>query len=278
MIGVMMTYKPSPKPNYYEPTHIEYKKMETYMWGDEEAGKVRDWIYVSNESLHQIIFGIEPGGNFKHSDQYRTIFGADELLYVLSGVLVINNPETGETHKILQGESVFFQKDTWHHAFNYSDEYLQVLEFFSPPPITGTSGAYAKEKKLLTNLKYKRDNFLYPSEQFKNENSFKIIRKNDYIWSLEGANQETLIATLVKTKDLDVKIINLKSSQESNVFNFKKNTTYLSLNDNLEVILDNDIKFSLNQKDGLYFPKNTSFKIKNLNNFDVNIIFCIGIS
>ena len=273
----MMTYKPSPKPNFHEPTHIKYKNMETYMWGDDEAGKVRDWIYVSNESLHQIIFGIEPGGNFKHSDQYRTIFGADELLYVLSGILIINNPETGETHKVLPGESVFFQKDTWHHAFNYSDEYLQVLEFFSPPPITGTSGAYAKEKKLLTNLKYKRDNFLFPSEQFKNENSFKILRKNEYIWSLEGANQETLIATLVKTKNLDVKIINLKSLQESNVFNFKKNTSYLSLNDNLEVIIDNDKQFLLSKKDGMYLPKNCSFKIKNLNNYDANIIFCIGI-
>ena len=277
MIGVMMTYKPSPKPNFHEPTHIKYKNMETYMWGDDEAGKVRDWIYVSNESLHQIIFGIEPGGNFKHSDQYRTIFGADELLYVLSGILIINNPETGETHKVLPGESVFFQKDTWHHAFNYSDEYLQVLEFFSPPPITGTSGAYAKEKKLLTNLKYKRDNFLFPSEQFKNENSFKILRKNEYIWSLEGANQETLIATLVKTKNLDVKIINLKSLQESNVFNFKKNTSYLSLNDNLKVIIDNDKQFLLSKKDGMYLPKNCSFKIKNLNNYDSNIIFCIGI-
>ena len=277
MIGVMMTYKPSPKPNFHEPTHIRYKNMETYMWGDDEAGKVRDWIYVSNESLHQIIFGIEPGGNFKHSDQYRTIFGADELLYVLSGVLIINNPETGETHKVLPGESVFFQKDTWHHAFNYSDEYLQVLEFFSPPPITGTSGAYAKEKKLLTNLKYKRDNILFPSEQFKNENSFKILRKNEYIWSLEGANQETLVATLVKTKNLDVKIINLKSLQESNVFNLKKNTSYLSLNDNLEVIIDNDKQFLLSKKDGMYLPKNCSFKIKNLNNYDSNIIFCIGI-
>ena len=37
----------------------------------------------------------------KHSDQYRTIFGADELMYVLSGVLIINNPETGETHKTM---------------------------------------------------------------------------------------------------------------------------------------------------------------------------------
>ena len=43
----------------------------------------------------------------------------------------------------------FFRKDTWHHAFNHSDDYLQVLEFFSPPPLQGTSGLYAKEKKLL---------------------------------------------------------------------------------------------------------------------------------
>ena len=277
MIGVMMTYKPSPKPNFFEPTHIVYNKMETYMWGDEEAGKVKDWIYVSNESLHQIIFGLEPGNNFKHSDQYRTIFGADELLYVLSGVLIINNPETGETHKILPGESVFFQKDTWHHAFNYSKEYLQVLEFFSPPPITGTSGAYAREKKLLKNIKYKRDKYLYPSETFKNENSFKIIRTKDYIWSLEGDKQETLIGTLVKTQNLDVKIINLKPLQETNIFNFKKNTSYLSLNNNLEIFFDDKKKFLLNEKDGLYLPSNYSFKIKNLNNFDANIIFCIGI-
>ena len=277
MIGVMMTYKPSPKPNFYAPTHIEYKKMETYMWGDEEAGKVKDWIYVSNESLHQIIFGLEPGNNFKHSDQYRTIFGADELLYVLSGVLIINNPETGETHKILPGESVFFSKDTWHHAFNYSDDYLQVLEFFSPPPITGTSGVYAREKKLLKNFKYKRDKYLYPSGTFINEETFKIIRANDYIWSLEGENQETLIGTLVKTQNLDVKIINLKPFQETNIFNFKKNTSYLSLHDNLEIILNNEKKFILNEKDGLYLPYNSSFKIKNLNNFDSNIIFCVGI-
>ena len=277
MIGVMMTYKPSPKPDFHEPTHIVYNQIETYMWGDEEAGKVKDWIYISNESLHQIIFGLEPGNNFKHSDQYRTIFGADELLYVLSGVLIINNPETGETHKILPGESVFFQKDTWHHAFNYSEEYLQVLEFFSPPPITGTSGAYAREKKLLKNIKYKRDKYLYPSETFKNENSFKIIRTKDYIWSLEGDKQETLIGTLVKTQNLDVKIINLKPLQETNIFNFKKNTSYLSLSNNLEIFFDDKKKFLLSEKDGLYLPSNYSFKIKNLNNFDAKIIFCIGI-
>ena len=39
--------------------------------GGKEAGSIKDWIYVSNESLHQIIFGMDPGGNFKHCNQYK---------------------------------------------------------------------------------------------------------------------------------------------------------------------------------------------------------------
>jgi len=278
MIGIMMTYKPSPKPTFSKPTHIQYKNMETYMWGDQVAGKVKDWIYVSNESLHQIIFGMEPGGNFKHSDQYRTIFGADELLYVLSGILVISNPETGEIHKVNPGESVFFQKDTWHHAFNYSDEYLQVLEYFSPPPITGTSGTYAKERELLKKNIYQRNNLYVPNNGFKNQDSFTIITERDYLWSLESDNQEVLMGTLVKSSFLDVKIINLKPNQETHVFTFDKITSYLSLSDNIEInLINNNEKFLMNTKDGFYFPQSTSFKIKNLNNIEAKLIFCIGI-
>ena len=55
-----MKYKQSTKPNFDKPTHIKYDAMETYIWGDDIAGKVKDWIYVSNLSLHQIIFGMEP--------------------------------------------------------------------------------------------------------------------------------------------------------------------------------------------------------------------------
>ncbi len=274
----MMTYKASPKPNFFKPTHIKYNLMDTYIWGDEESGKVKDWIYVSNDSLHQIIFGIEPGGNFKHSNEYRTIFGADELLYVLSGVLVINNPETGETHKINRGESVFFRKDTWHHAFNFSNEYLQVLEFFSPPPITGTSGAYAKKQNLLTRSIYNRENEKKLSKSFINQKSFKIIKENDYIWSINGSKQETLVGTLIKTEFLDVKIITLNAFKKSHVFKFDKNTSYLSLNDKLKIKLINEKKdYSLKKNDGLYLPSSTEFMIENLNEFDARIIFCVGL-
>ncbi len=273
-----MTYKPSPKPNFSKPTHIRYSSMDTYLWGDEETGKVKDWIYVSNKSLHQIIFGMEPGGFFKHSNQYRTIFGADELLYVLSGVLLICNPETGEIQKINKGESVFFSKDTWHHAFNFSNEYLQVLEFFSPPPITGTSGAYGKKQKLLEHSIYNRDQELLINKAFINQKSFKIVRENDYIWSIEGPNQETLVSTIIKTEYLDVRIITLNAMKKSHILKFNKNTSYLSLNNNLKIkILSEDINYNLNKKDGLYFPSNTQFTIENLNDFDAKIIICVGL-
>ena len=278
MTEIMMTYKPSPKPNFTKPTHIKYSLMETHMWGDEITGKVKDWIYVSNESLHQIIFGMEARGNFKHSDQYRTIFGADELMYVLSGVLIINNPENGETHKINKGESVFFRKDTWHHAFNYSDEYLQVLEFFSPPPITGTSGAYAKEKKILENSIYKRENYSYSDTNFQNQDTFTIIKNDDLIWSLEGPNQEVLIGNFIKTKFLDVKIIKLLASQKTHNFKFENNTSYLSLNDNIKVHINEEKKqYILSEKDGLYFPAETSFYLENMNDYESSIIFCEGL-
>ena len=252
--------------------------MDTYIWGDKEAGNVKDWIYVSNNSLHQIIFGMKPGGNFKHSEQYRTIYGADELMYVLSGVLVIANPKTGEIQKVNKGESVFFRKNTWHHAFNFSNDYLQVLEFFSPPPITGTSGAYGKKQKYLSKTVYERNKEFTINPSFINKKSFKIIEEKDYLWSIEGSKQETLVGTLIRTEYLDVRIITIVANKKSHIFKFNKNTSYLSLNDNIKItIIDQKIDYKLKYKDGLYFPSSTEFTIENLNNYDVKLIVCVGL-
>ena len=60
------------------------------------------------------------------------------------GVLVIADPETGEVQRAEAGESVFFRRDTWHHAFALGPEPLRVLELFAPPPAAGASSAYAR--------------------------------------------------------------------------------------------------------------------------------------
>src|SRR3712207_2565728 len=123
-----MTYKPSPRPTFDGPAAIHYRDITRHLWGDEDAGEVADWIYVSSDRIHQLVYGLPPGGAFRHSDSFRTIFAADVVYYVLSGTLVIANPGTGEVQRLDPGDAAFFRRDTWHHAFNYSTEPLRVLE------------------------------------------------------------------------------------------------------------------------------------------------------
>ncbi|MEK1945052.1 MAG: hypothetical protein AAAB36_05660, partial [Ensifer adhaerens] len=139
-----MGYKPSPRPVFDRASHIPYAGVTRHLWGEENAGLVDDWIYASTDSIHQIVFGMQPGGCFKHTDAFRTIFCADEVLNVLSGTLGLANPETGEFCIAQKGEALFFRKDTWHHGFNLGNEQVRVLEFFAPPPAKGTSGPYAR--------------------------------------------------------------------------------------------------------------------------------------
>ena len=80
-----MGYKSSPRPVFDRPTHIPYAEVTRHVWGDAGAGLVDDLIYASTDKIHQLVFSLAGGSSFKHSEDYRTVFGADEVLYVLSG-------------------------------------------------------------------------------------------------------------------------------------------------------------------------------------------------
>ena len=48
---------------------------------------------------------------------------------------------------------MLFRRDTWHHIFSHGLDQLRVLEFFAPPPSTGTSRKYAQTRPLLEEVK-----------------------------------------------------------------------------------------------------------------------------
>ncbi|MBA3449769.1 MAG: cupin domain-containing protein, partial [Chloroflexia bacterium] len=216
-----MTYKPSPRPTFDVPVAIPYGSVTRYLWGDADAGEVADWIYVSSDCIHQLVYGLPPGGAFRHSESFRTIFAADVVYYVLSGVLVIANPDTGEVQRLLPGDAAFFRRDTWHHAFNYSTEPLRVLEFFAPPPSQGTSGAYARAQPYLTDSRYTRDGWLerWPTAATEEAASRTIhpIRADDVLWHLQGKEHPLLVGLLVSTEHLTVGRIELLPGQKSEV-------------------------------------------------------------
>lgn len=119
-----------------------------------------DCIYASTDLIHRLVFGLPPGGGFRHSESFRTVFAAAEVLTVLQGCMVIRDPETGETHMVKKGESAFFRRDTRHHAFAWGAEELRVLEFLAPPPSTGSSGKHAATRPYVSAPTYERASLL----------------------------------------------------------------------------------------------------------------------
>jgi quercetin dioxygenase-like cupin family protein len=245
-----MGYKPSPRPTFSGPTAIRAADAVRHVWGDEEAGYVQDWIYVSSEQIHAIVFGLAPGEAFRHSDSFRTVFAADELLHVLQGTFVIANPETGEVVRAEPGESVFFRRDTWHHGFSYGDEELRVLEFFAPPPSTGTSGAYARTRPYLDESVYADDRVLGHTIGPAETPSFRLLRPADTTWRLDTG---ILVGVLVSTEHLTVATLRVTAGRASAGESHAGDEFLYVTAGRLRVQAD-DVDATLGPGDGFYVP------------------------
>ena len=100
-----MAYKPSPRPVFDGPTAIRYASVTRHLWGDDAAGRIDDWIHVLTDKIHQLVFGMPPGQGFRHSESFRTVFGADEVLTVLmlTGITASTDQLTAGAVRIAPG-------------------------------------------------------------------------------------------------------------------------------------------------------------------------------
>ncbi len=190
------------------------------LWGDDESGRVSDRIYVSNEKIQLMIFSMPPGARFGHSEGARTAMAADELYCVLNGTLVLANPATGEVHRVERGGAIAFGRDTWHHGFNHGTDTLEVLEFFAPPPATGSSQAYARTRPYLNETTYVRDEWL---ERWRNDpdqpRPADTQRAIDHVlWRLEGTRDPVLVGIFLSTSELTAGSLDLLPGQQSDAF------------------------------------------------------------
>ncbi len=245
-----MGYKPSPRPTFSEPTPIRAADAVRHVWGDEESGLVQDWVYVSSERIHSIVFGLAPGEAFRHSDSFRTVFAADELLHVLQGTLLLANPETGEVVRASPGESVFFRRDTWHHGFSYGDDDLRVLEFFAPPPATGTSGAYARTRPYLVQSLYADDGILGRSVGPAETPSFRLLRAGDAAWRLDTG---ALVGLLASTEFLTVATLHVAPGGAT-VEESHGGDEFLYVTEGTLRVVAGDVDATLSPADGFYVP------------------------
>lgn len=265
-----MSRRPSPRPEHDRATAIGYDRAVLHLWGDEESGYVGDRIYVSSSLIHLIEFSLRPRARFTHSEDNRTIFAADEVLHVTEGEMLLVNPETGEAVLAREGESVFFRRDTWHHAVNRSnDRPLRVMELFAPPPSTGASSAYARTQPYLSDWRYGDDRWLgrWPMDRAEQEKarSFHLVGEPDLLWRVDDPEDDLLVGLICSTEHLTAGRARLLPGQSSLVRHHGGDLTFVVLSGEIAVFLPQAAEppswFELGVGDGFYVPQGARYQL-----------------
>jgi quercetin dioxygenase-like cupin family protein len=231
---------------------------------------VPDWIYVSSDRIHHLVFGLAPGARFQHSEDYRTVFAADELLYVLEGSVAFANPETGEVYPTEAGDALFFRRDTWHHAFNVGDGAARVLEFFAPPPATGASSQYARTKAYLDDWRYADDRWIgrlpAAAEEHRAVATMHVFRDDDVVWSLDGG---AVVGTYVSTEHLAAGRIVLPAGAATAARRHDGDAAVHVIEGTVHVLLERPTSrgqrwFEVAHDDGFYVPADATYELRNI--------------
>jgi quercetin dioxygenase-like cupin family protein len=264
-------YQSSPRPTFDHPVAIPRSATTRHVWGDEESGEVLDEIYVSSGKIHQLVFELPPGGQFTHSPSFRTVFGADEVLYVVTGTVAFAEPETGEVVRAESGEALFFGPGTWHHAFNWASCPAQVLEFFAPPPATGTSGAYAAQRPLLENPRYRDDSALGQhipgTARTRPPRRLTLVRDTDYRWRIDGPGAVVLSGVIVSTPHLTVARSEVRGHSWSGWLSHSGDASGYVLSGVLALRVSSGTGrgwHRLMPGDGFYIPEGSRYQVRNL--------------
>jgi mannose-6-phosphate isomerase-like protein (cupin superfamily) len=254
----------SPRPAFDGPALIRRAEVTRHVWGEPASGEVFDWIYASTEKVHMLVFGMPPGAAFRHSEDYRTIFAADEVLHVLEGTMVIADPQNGEVQRVGTGESVFFRRDTWHHAFALGPEPLRVLELFAPPPAAGASSAYARAQPYLEVPRYADDTRLGhwpPAEPAPPR--LRVLRPADVLWRRDlGA----LCGVLASTEELTVATLEIGPGEVAELHEHGGDEVLMALEGTLWVRawFDGAVHvFELEPEDACYLPEGSRHEYRN---------------
>jgi quercetin dioxygenase-like cupin family protein len=276
-----VSYRPV-RPAFDAPTFIGRQARALQLWGDDDSGEVADAIYISNELIHMMVFTMPPGGGFSHSEQFRTVFDADELYHVLSGEVILNNPQTGEVVRARAGQAVFFRGDTWHHGFTHGEDAVRILEFIAPGPLSGNTQAYARTKPYLREPRRGSERWLgrWPMarDEAQAEATIHLLDDRDALWQLLG-EERVLVGFRVSTERMTVASVHLRPGQRSDVHVHAGDECAVALQGTVGIRLpdaDGQRWFELNPEDGMYIPRGTPHRYQNLSGGPATLYFIVA--
>ena len=71
--------------SYDKATMIPAGSAPRFLWGDEKAGYVSDWIYGSSQRIHMMSFEMNVGSRFGNSPDFKTYYNSRRDLSLPQG-------------------------------------------------------------------------------------------------------------------------------------------------------------------------------------------------
>jgi quercetin dioxygenase-like cupin family protein len=221
-----------------KPTFIPAASAPRFLWGDDEAGYVSDWIYGSSPNIHMMAFEMNVGARFGNSPDFKTYYNCAETYHCLKGEFTFHCPETGEVHVLKKGDTLYFPPDTWHWGYNFGSQSCRVLECLTPRTEEAVE-AYAKRQPWLKDIRYCRPGIIHAlmSGKPKSADRAALVRAGDYTFQIAGEKKPLRIGLVCSTALLTVGIIDLHAGQEGELLSHPSDKVIYCLDGRANVFL-----------------------------------------
>ena len=185
---------------------MRYQDARHYLWGDAISGQVKDWYYAGSRQIHMAMFSLPPGGIWRHSDQHKSYYYADECYYLLAGELTIHNPETGDVAVVRAGEALTFRERTWHYGYNFTGVETIIICTFAPvPEDISSAAAPAAEVPPLAEVRLGRwdrtgaGDHPWNAEATRGSSCFRVLPPSDWLPVIQGTGRPIRVDLMVST-------------------------------------------------------------------------------
>jgi len=156
-----------------------------------------------------------------------------------------------------------------------------VLEFFAPPPATGSSQPYANTKPYLSAPRYVQDEWLgaWPaaSGTARDRDTQRVVRPADVLWRLEGEANQVLVGILLSTDRLTCGVVELLPGQRSDLRTHGGDCAGYVLEGRLNLLLLEAKRwFQVEQDDGFFVPAGLPYQWFNMTDRPVRLLFGVA--
>jgi quercetin dioxygenase-like cupin family protein len=261
-----------------EPTLISGRTALRFLWGDEQAGLVSDWIYGSSQHIHLMAFSLSVGQKFVNSADLKTYYNAAETYYCLKGEFTFHCPETGEVQVLHKGDTLYIPPKTWHFGYNFGSEECRVLESLSPPLPESVDEFAAAQPPLASVALMQREAI----GKVVGRNTgpalrTTLIRSGEYFWHLHGRDNPIRVGLAVATDLLTTGFIEFHPGQKSDVLSHPGDKVIYVTDGILNIrIWNSEDWWELGPEDTCFIPANCQHSLFNCGDARVKLLFSVA--